>query len=356
MGSGSPLAARLALNIFLAGFIGLAILALFVALYFISKKVDKYKSSEEYAEKNKNKPTSHKDLNEISKKAHLSKNERELLIKIFKLHPLPNIKFLLKNIEDLEPYFKEQFKHFESEKNEEAKKILFNLKANFQKTFENSALIKNSRLIPIDSILTFTPSKGIHYKFTLIDSNQEELHMRLPKIMKEEDKPEILSKIKLIFVYKDSTPYEMEARVVRYQRGKNDVPLIVCAQTDRIEIRKKRIYPRIDVYSICIFSFAKMEKIDDKTEFTISDKMHDGILADSSAGGCRIITKLPIKNEQHIHIKGPLDGKEVSEAIGYILRTTKNKNDEYILHIKYERINLATVNKISAVAYKYIER
>lgn len=353
MGTGSPLAARLALNLFAVFFVALAILTAIVVLYFVAKKIDSYKSSLNYAEKNKDRPTSHKDVLEISKKAHLSKNQRELLTKIFKLHPLPNIKFLLKNTEDFEPYFKEQFKIFDQEGNETAKRTLFHLRSSLYKTFEGIGLIKNSRLIPVDTVLTYTPSKGIHYQFALVDSNQEEMHIRIPKTIKEDDKPEILSKISLIFVYKDSTPYEMEARVVRYQKGKDDTSLIICSQTDRITTRKKRTYPRIDINSNCSFSSVKVEKINDKLDFKISDKVHDGILADSSAGGCRIITNLPIKSEQHLHIKGHLDGKEEAEAIGYILRTTKNKNEEYILHIKYERINIATVNKINAVAYKY---
>ena len=160
-----------------------------------------------------------------------------------------------------------------------------------------------------------------------------------------------------MFVYKNSNPYNLETRVVRYQKGKNNTDLLVCSHTDKITPLQKRMAPRMDLNIVCDFSSVKVEKsINHKKEITNyipSDKMHGGILADVSAGGCRIFTRLPIKAEQHIFIKGHLDGKNDASAIGIILRTTKNKKDEYILHIKFLEITESTINSINTAACGY---
>ena len=187
----------------------------------------------------------------------------------------------------------------------------------------------------------------------LVDTNQSELHFQLPEDLPAQDRPAILSKIKLIFVYKDSMPYEIEVRVVRYQKGKKDTDLLVCTHSDKIYSRTKRAFPRIDLFQDCKFSSVKPEIEGDKTEYKASEKIHEGQLLDISAGGCRITTKLAIKAEQYLKVTAPLDGKTEDSAIGFIIRTTKTKNDEYILHIKFVKIEKNIVNRINALACGY---
>lgn len=351
--SGSPIAARLGLNIFAVLIIALIILAALAVLWFISKKLEALKNSQAYLEKNKDKPTSAKDINEASKHAHLTKEERDILTKIFKQHISPNLFFVLKDTQLLESYFNEEYQNIFITGDQQAITSFFSLRQKLYSSYEAVTSIKNSRLIPVETVFTYTPSQGIHYQFKLYDTNQEELHFLLPLELKPEEKPEILSKINLVFVYKDSAPFELEARVIRYQKNKENRDILVCAHSDRIMSRKKRSAPRIDFNHACTFASVKTQTNGNSTSYTVSDKRHDGIITDSSAGGCRVITKLPIKPEQYIHINAPFDGKENDQAIGMILRTTKNKNEEYILHIKFVKIRSELQNKINAVACGY---
>ena len=62
--------------------------------------------------------------------------------------------------------------------------------------------------------------------------------------------------------------------------------------------------------------------------------------------------------ELKLKIKGIIDPSEDSiiiftNKIGFIIRTTKTKNDEYILHIKFVKIEKNIVNRINALACGY---
>lgn len=353
MNSGSPIAARLSINILSILLVVLIVAAILVILWGISKILEKYKISDSYAEKNKNRPTSKKSINEISKRAKLSADEKELFSKICAEHPLPNINYILNKTNTFNSYLKTEFNSLKNTEDENAKSVLFSLRAKLVKTFETSAVIKTSRVIPIGTSFNYTPSQGIHFLTVLVDTNQSELHFQLPEDLPAQDRPAILSKIKLIFVYKDSMPYEIEVRVVRYQKGKKDTDLLVCTHSDKIFSRTKRAFPRIDLFQDCKFSSVKPEIEGDKTEYKASEKIHEGQLLDISAGGCRITTKLAIKAEQYLKVTAPLDGKTEDSAIGFIIRTTKTKNDEYILHIKFVKIEKNIVNRINALACGY---
>ena len=67
MNSGSPIAARLSINILSVLLVVLIVAAILVILWGISKILEKYKISDSYAEKNKDRPTSKKSINEISR-------------------------------------------------------------------------------------------------------------------------------------------------------------------------------------------------------------------------------------------------------------------------------------------------
>ena len=282
MNSGSPITARLSLDIFTVLCVALVILVVIAILWFISYAVENYKNSDTYTEKNKNRPTSKKNIRDLSKRAQLSKPEKELFTKICTAHPVPNINYALKNTEIFDSYLKEAFIQFKDAKNEKDKKVLFSLRVKMIKFFKSSSVIKNSRVIPTGTSFNYTPSQGIHHLLYLVDSNSSEMYLQLSDDMPEEDRPPILSKIKLIFVYKDSNPYEIEVRVIRYQLGKNNKTLLVSSQTDQVSSRTKRAYPRIYLFQKCIFSSVKAETEGEKTQYKISEKTHEGQLMDIS--------------------------------------------------------------------------
>jgi hypothetical protein len=93
----------------------------------------------------------------------------------------------------------------------------------------------------------------------------------------------------------------------------------------------------------------------DNPHYEVSEKEHEGTLEDVSMGGCRVITTLPIKSGQLLSIKGEMNKKDTDTAIGEIVRTTKRVDNNFILHVRFIKIETAVKNKIQAVACGYEE-
>ncbi len=338
----------------------IVVLILVISLIFVvSKKIVAYKNSPEHLEKQKKRPTTQKDLSEVARLANLTKKERELLWNICKTRKTPNIVYFVKESEEVEKLLKDEYSAISHIGNDELVATLFSLRTKLLRTFKQALVIRNTKVIENGTVFTFTQSKGFHHKLKLTDTNADNMIFTLPKALAESsDMPEALSKISLVFEDKDYNPYEIETRVVRYEDARDDEKRMITVHTDKVIPLKKRQAERIDVQQPC--TFYSVKKIEDKNnkehvQYDVSEKEHEGTLEDVSMGGCRVITTLPIKAEQLLSIKGPMNKKDMDSAIGIIVRTTKRIDNKFILHVKFVKIDLAVKNKIQAVACGYSE-
>lgn len=352
--SGSPLEART------GGVIGfwiamlVVLIVAIVVVFLIYKRVTQYKNSPAYLEKQKKRPTTAADVAEIAKEAELSKDERELLWSIFKVHKTPNALFAIREIEAFEQFLKEKFAELMEAGDEKAKECLFSLRRKLLKAYKQVVVIKNSRAVEAGTKFSYTVARGFHHTLTLVENTPDGMVIGLPKSVEQrKELPEALSKISLIFESRDGSPYEMETRVVRFQTDKNDQKQIFAVHSDKVVPLQKRQTERIDVRMPCKFSSVKARQEGGGLNFTVMEKEHDGTLEDTSTGGCRIITSLAIKPEQYIFIKGPMNRRDEDTAIGQIVRTTKRAESEYVLHVKFLKIDIAVTNRIQAAAIGY---
>ncbi len=354
--SGSPIEARTGGVIFFWIMLLVVVIVAIVAVFLVYKKISQYKNSPAYLEKQKKRPTNANDVAQIAKEAELSKAEKDVLSSICKDNKTPNILFLVQEIEQVESLLKQKFNEFVISENEQAKAALFSLRKKLIKTYKQVVIIKNSKGIETGTIFSYTVSKGFHHKFNLIENTPEGMILSVPKSVEQMNEvPKALSKISLIFEAKDGAPYEIETRVVRFQKDKNDQMQIVAVHTDNITPLQKRQMERINVQLPCTFSSVKAKSEDGgkKMHYDVTEKMHEGTLEDTSTGGCRIITKLAIKPEQYIFIKGPMNRSVEDSAIGQIVRTTKRSDNVYVLHVRFLKIDIAVTNRIQAVAIGY---
>ena len=358
-GSGSPLQARLEVNVFSVIIILIAVFFVIALIYIVSKTITNYLNSSAYIEKKKNRPTSLKDINELSSQCSLIKEEKDIIALICKKHSTPNIKYIVRDYNAMFNLFKEQFKIFDREHDEGGKTHLFGLQKKVFKTYRQQGLIKNSKNIEQGTIFTLTLSKGFHHKLTLVENTSEYMILTIPPALKSDSCPRSLEKINFIFELGDGTPYNVETRVVRYQNGKDGSKEMVVVHSDKLFPLQKREQDRADLNLPCKFHSVKVATEGsgkkEKISYIPSEKAYDGILEDISAGGCRLIATLPIKAEQHIYIDGPLNAKENDQAVGTIVRTTKRSDGIYILHIRFLKIDVKVVNKIQAMVFKFDE-
>lgn len=355
--SGSPLQARLEVNVFAILLILAAIIVVIAFIYVISRLITNYLNSPEYLEKKKNSPTSAKDINEISTHCSLTKEEKEVLSLICKNNRTPNIKYMVHDYTMMYNLFKGQFQIFDKAQDEVGKTYLFSLQKKVFKVFRQQVLLKNSKNIANETVFTLTVAKGFHHKLNMVDNNNDAIVLDVPHTIREPELPKPLEKVNFIFELEDGTPYNIETRVVRYQKGKDGETQMVIVHSDKISPLQKREQERAEINVQCNFHSVKVvvehEGKKEKVRYIPSEKAYEGIIEDISTGGCRLIAKLPIKAEQNIYIDGPLNKKQNDHAVGTIVRTTKRSDGIYILHIRFLRIDVKAVNRIQAMVSKF---
>ena len=357
--TGSPLQARLEVNVFSVILILIGIIFLIAVVYIVSKTITNYLNSAAYLEKKKNRPTSIKDINELSTQCSLVKEEKDVLSIICRNHKTPNIKYTVRDYNTMYALFKEQFANFDRANDEVNKAHLFALQKKIFKVFRQQALIKNSKNIANETIFTLTVAKGFHHKLKLAENTSEAMILSLPPSIKQDELPKSLEKVNFIFELEDGTPYNLETRVVRYQDGKDGETQMVIVHSDKVSPLQKREQTRAELNLPCKFHSVKVavegSGKKEKINYIPSEKAYEGILEDISTGGCRMVATLPIKAEQHIYIEGQFNGKQNDTAVGTIVRTTKRSDGIYILHIKFIKIDVKVTNRIQAMVYKYDE-
>ena len=355
--TGSTIQARAELPVFKVIIIIVAIFLLIALIYLVSHSVTKYLNSPAYIEKQKNRPTSLKDINELSTLCSLVKEERDVLSAICKNHKTPNIKYIVRDYSTMTAFLKEQFKAFDRVNDEVGKTNLFSLQKKIFKVFRQQGLIKNSKNIAAETVFTLTLAKGFHHKLKMRENNSEAIILAIPPTIKQDELPKPLEKVNFIFELEDGTPYNLETRIVRYQKGKENEEQMVVVHSDKVSPLQKREQERAEMNIACNFHSVKVvvegAGKKEKVHYVPAEKTYEGILEDISTGGCRLVATLPIKAEQHIYIDGPLNRKQNDHAVGTIVRTTKRSDGIYILHIRFLKIEPKVVNRIQAMVCKY---
>lgn len=361
-GTGSTIQARQELSQNLFSIILIVVIVVFIILciYFISKAITKYHNSPAFLEKKKTRPTSPKDINEVSSHCNLSKEEKNVLIEFCRENKHLNLLYLVKDLKTFDTLLRNLFNEYDSFSDENSKSSLFSLRNKLFETYNQKVIVKNTKFLEPGTNFTYTKEKGFHYRFILAENNIDGMTLNFPKELDpEKDFPKPLEKISLVFDATDGTPYTLESRVVRFQDGKEGKKQLIIVHSDKISNLQKRAQTRVDMDLPCKFNAVKtsVEK-KGKTEQTVyipSEKDYEGNLEDISTGGCKLSTTLPIKAGQNINIKGMFNKKQTDSAIGIIVRTTKRSDNIFVLHIRFIKIELAVVNRINAMVIHYDE-
>ncbi|MBR0031117.1 MAG: PilZ domain-containing protein [Treponema sp.] len=322
------------------------------AIFFIVRYFTTYKTSAAYLEKQKSRPTRPSDIQEVARVCQLVSEEKNLLWQICKDNNTSNILYLVRDFAILEDLFKKEFAVLDENKDESSKSYLFSLRQKIKDGYGQGSIIKTSRAIEEKTVFTFTPAKGYHYKLVLVENTKTDLILLVPDdLMSSDEKPVSASKIELVFGGSDNVFYKLRTRAVRYDKGKTG-NLLVVVHSDDILPLQKRGAERIDVNMPCKFASVKTVVVGtgkkENIKYEHSDKLHEGVLEDVSVGGCRITADLPIRAEQYIYIEGPMNMRDTDSAIGSIVRTTKRSDGKFILHIRFLKVEVATVNRILA--------
>lgn len=353
---GSPLAARqnphiYLIIVFLIIFVGIVLL-----IYFISKIIKKNHSTPEYIALQRNKETSQKNVIALAKKLQLTQSAQTLLWDICKTTKAKNIFYSYTNEEYLNSIFKEYFLIKKSQ-NKAAKELLEIFKLNFliYKKVSLSKNISSSKSIPINSTLSFPTKTGIIYQFKLEKNETNGLYLSVPENITDQtkDKPEPLAKIAMLFTLQNKQQYALVTRVIQYTNI-NDKKYIVLSHSNTIYPQNRRSSKRFDVDKKCTFSAVEISTNKDGNKvFTPKENKYEGKITNLSEGGCKLLTDMPIKQKQFIHLNFPV--LNITESVyGQIVETKTNYNTNlFAVHIMFKNISAESKVNILSDLYRY---
>jgi len=343
----TPLQARLATHYYAYLLIPAFIILVFFVIYLLYQMRKRIRSSPEWLEAQKKRPTVYGDIEKTAKRLSLSKAEASLLWEICRANKAPNISHLIYNAAEVDRLFNAQYVAMVQNGSTE-KKItsLFRLRRKIEIQDAADTWITSTAGIPEETKLFFLSPQGAQIRCALKKNTAENMTLSIPRTLyNAEYKPAPLSKGDFIFTTRSGMTYRFQTRVIRYSIGFDDGTEMILSHTNDLYPQTKRKSKRSDINVPCVFS-----AITDTHEKT---KAHDGVLANLSGDGCAIVTNLPIKENQRLRVSIRLP-EATYEAEGLIVAVHKNAtNDMFSLGILFTDISDKARNRIFAYVYRY---
>ncbi|MCR5494042.1 MAG: PilZ domain-containing protein [Treponema sp.] len=354
---GSPLASRQNPVIYVTIVIGLVIIAVFFAFWFIQKKVKQWRSTPEWIKKESERATTKKDVMEFADKNSLSPELADLLWRICKKYVIRNINYSIKEFADIDGFFKRYYDEIKNLPNME-KEIngTFFLKFQMGKIFAASEKVSSTRYLTKDSRISEIFPDGSKIAFKVYENRKEDILIEITdSFFNSEDKPKDMDKVAFTFSSSSGMPYAFVSRLIRYETLPNGKHVMHVSHSNDLIVKQQRNFKRINLTEKCKISSVKSE-VSKRGKVTLlaSENRYDCTLLNVSGGGCCISTNLPVKEGQLINtmISTPLGAVEI---YGKIIKTRKAKTQGlFNLHVQFTDISIEEQNKIFCKVYNFM--
>ncbi len=337
----------------------LLIIGLLLALAFILRILHQH-TTPEWMAAQKNKATRIANINNVANKYRLTKDEKNLLWNMCHRNDAPNIEYLIHDENAINDLFRREYLILSNQKNpDQILSTFFALRFKLERAHALASIITSSKNIPEGISAVYTDNNDRRYTFQILRNTKEGIYLQLSNSFNSlADKPQELVKLDLVLTLATGIQYNMNTRLVRYQTGLDGLPEMLVTHTNALTPFNKRQSRRLLLNQKCLFAAVRITAQEKGLPQTITyepfDHRYEGILVDISCGGCQLATKLPIKIDQYIWIELKMDSLYTDEAVGLIVNTKRNMEDDlYTLHIKFIKISPAAQNRISARVYNY---
>lgn len=355
--TGSPLAARQNPLPYTIILIALVVIGIAVLLWLAWQIVKARRTSPEYIEKQKNRATTIKDIQNLAKKIGLNKDQARQLYTVSKNNQDLNLYYLYNDTDFLDELFRNEYLRL-SQKADSKLEIasLFRLRFFFEKLQARNKSISSSKNFSVGQELSLPLSSGIQVKLKIAENDKDSLMFFVPEGFEQrEDHPAPLSKISLTFMNETQQQFVLSTRIVRYQDGKDSKRMMVVSHSNILSLQNRRQYKRIDIKMDCEFSAVEEQLAKDKSLIlTPKEKKYAAKIQDISGGGCKLLTSLPIKDKQKLWMDLPLLNGTNIQVFGVIVGMHKEPGtDLYALHVSFINIPVETRNRILADVYAF---
>lgn len=350
----SPLASRQNPVIYTVLLVALVIIAIAFAVWLFLKYRKKLKETPEFLKSEKERVTTYKDIKLFSKKYSLSQQEEDVLWSLCRKFKIPNIVYMVQEPEKLSLYFKTAYDNFKKESKEIEINRLFKMKFRLDKLYAGSQIIENTYYLTAGMNMDMFFPDGNKLKCKLLKTTKDFLTVQIPEeYFNSPERYKEFSKAVFSFTSKTGLSYAFFTRILRYERAPGGTPCVLISHSTELLKKIRRSYQRLDTITPGKFSAVHKKSVSGKIQYEPHGKQYNCTLTNISGGGCRIRSRLPIKENQLICIYFSFDEKN-ERAIGKIVKTRKSlKGDFYSIRIHFIKMPPELQNKIMAKVYGY---
>ncbi|MFC2330890.1 MAG: PilZ domain-containing protein [Treponema sp.] len=350
----TPLTSRQNPVIYTVILAALIIIAIAFVIWLFLKYRKKLRETPEFLKSEKERVTKRKDINLLSKKYGLSQQEETVLWTLCRRFKIPNIVYMIQEPDKLSSYFKTAYDEFKKESKEIELNRLFKIKFRLDKIYASSQIIENTYYLTAGTTMYMFFPDGNKLKCKLLKTTKDFLVVQVPEeYFNSPSRTKEFGKSLFSFTSKTGLSYAFFTRLLRYEREPGGATCVLISHSTELLKKIRRNYQRLDTVTPGKFSAVHGKSVNGKVQYEPHGKQYNCTLTNISGGGCRIRSRLPIKENQLICIYFSFDEKN-EKAIGKIVKTRKSlKGEFYSIRIHFIKMPLELQNKIMAKVYGY---
>lgn len=156
--------------------------------------------------------------------------------------------------------------------------------------------------------------------------------------------------VNILFFNKYNKGFTFETKVLGYGtlRGHQ---VMYLAHSNNIKLLSKRRFRRRQTDIACLLFLVYIESDKKKQRMVVAKRRITGNIVDISVGGCSVKTTTPVQVGARFKIEFK-QGENKAAALGQVLRTNKT-GIKYVIHMKFLRLTMKSMNQINAYVYDY---
>ena len=158
------------------------------------------------------------------------------------------------------------------------------------------------------------------------------------------------TRLTVLFFNKSNKGFSFETRVIGYT-SYNGHPVMQLAHSNQIRFLSQRRYRRRQTSIACNMFLVYVEGNKKKQRLIVDKRRLQGSVQDISVGGCSMKILAPVQVGARFKIEF-MQGDENVAALGQVLRMNRAGMNT-IIHIKFLRVSLRSMNVINAFVYEY---
>lgn len=354
----SPLQARSNFPIIPMIIIALIVILVLFLVWFITKKIKDYYSSDKYIQKETNRITRRNDVVKYCKEHELTTHDFNILWNVCRITECKNILYSFKsNAQVLEIFKDAYFKMLDFGMTDQKINDFFVLQYKIETIVAKLKGIKSTHSISTEKIVFYITDMGEQLPLFVNKNERDGFFLELPEFLfKSPRRPKLLVRQRFTYKTENGLSYNFVTRIIRYNEDVDaNKFFMVLHHTEQLECTSQRNTKREFMEEDVGFCPVKKEKNDPrkKSDYIYSTKVYKGKLTNISAGGCCVQTELPILENQSMCLI--LKNLGVNEkVIGIIRRTRRLQNGKFALHIQFTDISIKATNKLYTLIYKYV--